>query len=184
MSDSDSYSHSSVESANSDYDEYGQRQGEKFYDECNEIVTSKIKAAGEKIKVEILKSIFEENTIDHWRFYTSYDKYFKEEFGNILQTHSSSEIFMCFSRNLIFFCEYIGLEDHERLEEEVPKFLQRQLDDMYTWNQLTDHYYRYLVDYNGKIPDDLDEKIGKVKGRSFSEESNKENEKGGFRFSD
>ena len=175
---------SDTDSTHSDYDEYGQRQGEKFYDECNEIVENKIKAAGEKIKEDILKIIFEENSIDHWRFYNSYDKYFKEEFGNILQTHSSSEIFMCFSRNLIFFCEYIGLEKREVLEVEVPKFLQRQLDDTYTWNQLTGHYYSYLIDYNGKIPDDLDEKIGKVKERSFSEESNKENEKGGFIFSD
>jgi hypothetical protein len=49
------------------------------------------------------------------------------------------------------------------MRTELPKFLDLQVKDTYTWNSITEHYYQYLVDYNGKIPEDLDENIGKIK---------------------
>jgi hypothetical protein len=89
------------DSEDSDTDEYGQRQGQKFYDECNEIVLQKTKRAGEKIKEDILKEVLEYGERSHWVFINIYDTYFKEEFGNILQKHAH-ELFMAFSRNLVF----------------------------------------------------------------------------------
>jgi hypothetical protein len=141
---------------------------ETLEDRCATIVSEKQKKAENKIKKLIIEIVEERynryfphgvlelaNGIFYKAFPDIIKKYFTEEFGEFLG-EETDKVFEYFGRNMVYFINYIGLENINKVKQELPKFIDSQFNDSNLWLELTfEPLYNYLLEHNGILPPSL-----------------------------